>query len=453
MKKIIHILFVGIIFILSGCKDDLTKEPLYSFSDDIASSLNSSSQYPSGQYIIKWSGGTNPCPNEIVSYYISAYWIDIYGTVAVNIETVKNWKVTGGVKVGYGVDGEKRIDVQWSDATSAEISVEVKIALMVGYPPPSLTKEKITITPYSIKGVNPSAISGISSIYKGEEVQQNYSINPIKYPNGTEIRQYAWVIPAGWKYSGTVSDGNTPFMTSSSSISVVSDKCTGDNISVYGINSWCAGVYSNTSTSSLTIARPWPNFSISGPPAICSSGSSFTLNIPPSEGTIIWNPGDNISLVSDQGSNPCTFAATGSGVNWVEATISTNCGNVTLPKKYLWTGIPPYPIVISDNSWPYIWIDDPFYGAVRKYTVPVGVDIVFYDENKDIYGGLIENFSWTWYLDHGGLMHEEYDYNVGGKMYIFHEPGSFRVRVMSENGCGATDLSAPVYFDVIGEEY
>ncbi|MHB9057164.1 MAG: trypsin-like serine peptidase, partial [Paludibacteraceae bacterium] len=70
---------------------------------------------------------------------------------------------------------------------------------------------------------------------------------------------------------------------------------------------------------------------ISGSSTVCTAGTTFTINNP-GGATITWNQSSNLSRVSDQGSNPCTFAAIGPGAGSVQASITTTgCGNVTLP--------------------------------------------------------------------------------------------------------------------------
>lgn len=119
----------------------------------------------------------------------------------------------------------------------------------------------------------------------------------------------------------------------------------------------------------------------------------------------------------------------------------------------MWVGKPPYPEITSDYIYPYVWTTEYGYPAAKKYTINAIQDIVFYDENTNIYGGIVENFNWTWYLDDGGLMYDEYDYGIGGKMYIFYEAGIYRIRVRTANVCGLTDLSVPVYVEVLDEEF
>ena len=83
----------------------------------------------------------------------------------------------------------------------------------------------------------------------------------------------------------------------------------------------------------------------SGPSIICTSGT-FTINNPPSNSTITWSCGTYLTRVSAQGSNPCTFRSTGYGSSYVQATITSGCGIVTLPQKTVWAGVPLTPTAI-----------------------------------------------------------------------------------------------------------
>ena len=74
---------------------------------------------------------------------------------------------------------------------------------------------------------------------------------------------------------------------------------------------------------------------ITGPSIVCSPGVFTVQNLPPGC-SITWNPGPYLTMTSQQGSNPCTFTANGSGASWVEATITDSlCGSTTLPKFYV----------------------------------------------------------------------------------------------------------------------
>ncbi|MCX6238373.1 MAG: hypothetical protein NTY07_12595 [Bacteroidia bacterium] len=90
---------------------------------------------------------------------------------------------------------------------------------------------------------------------------------------------------------------------------------------------------------------------ISGPNFVCSSNAIFTVNNLPIGSTIIWNNSSNLSRISNQGTNPCTFTTAGSGTGWIEATIpSTGCGDVILPRKNVWVGPPILQITGPDYA-------------------------------------------------------------------------------------------------------
>ena len=76
--------------------------------------------------------------------------------------------------------------------------------------------------------------------------------------------------------------------------------------------------------------------SVTGSFVLCSSGSTYTVNNPPS-GTLTWQTSLNISLVSSQGSNPCNFMANGygDGPGWIQAYFDGIPG----PIINVWTGI------------------------------------------------------------------------------------------------------------------
>jgi lysyl endopeptidase len=80
-------------------------------------------------------------------------------------------------------------------------------------------------------------------------------------------------------------------------------------------------------------------FQISGSYVVCSSGASFSVNYVPQGFSIHWTPGPNLTRVSSQGSNPCTFQATGSGSSWIRATIITPCDSSVLPDYPVWAGV------------------------------------------------------------------------------------------------------------------
>jgi len=173
---------------------------------------------------------------------------------------------------------------------------------------------------------------------------------------------------------------------------------------------------------------------ITGPSIVCSPGVFTVQNLPPGC-SITWNPGPYLTMTSQQGSNPCTFAANGSGASWVEATItSSTCGSKVLPKLNFWVGAPPYPVITSN----------------QPYTIYVSGDIVLNDTNVETYGGLVQYFQWTWNSDDVCCL---YDMTAGYQMFYGAFPGTVRIRTKVQNTCGSTDWSEPVFVEVIEEGF
>jgi len=77
------------------------------------------------------------------------------------------------------------------------------------------------------------------------------------------------------------------------------------------------------------------NWSLTGPSLICSSSATFTVNNLPTGTTVSWDESANLT---EDPQNPGTFTANGLGAGWVEATLTTGCGEITLPRKTIWAG-------------------------------------------------------------------------------------------------------------------
>ncbi|MCD6566013.1 MAG: T9SS type A sorting domain-containing protein [Bacteroidales bacterium] len=80
---------------------------------------------------------------------------------------------------------------------------------------------------------------------------------------------------------------------------------------------------------------------ISGSFVICLGySSSYTVNNVPSNSTIFWENSSNITRISAQSSNPCTFSSTANGSGWIRVKIRNNTDNsfVTLPQYPIWIG-------------------------------------------------------------------------------------------------------------------
>jgi subtilisin family serine protease len=89
------------------------------------------------------------------------------------------------------------------------------------------------------------------------------------------------------------------------------------------------------------------DMNISGPSPICMAGT-YTVNNLLSGATIEWTQSSNLTRVSAQGANPCTFSVNGSGGGWVGATINRSCGSINLPHENIWLGVPDYTLLDID---------------------------------------------------------------------------------------------------------
>lgn len=69
--------------------------------------------------------------------------------------------------------------------------------------------------------------------------------------------------------------------------------------------------------------------SISGPSLLCTS-ENYSINNIPSGATITWSSSSNISRVSSQGSNPCTFEKYSNGKGTINASITSDCENYNI---------------------------------------------------------------------------------------------------------------------------
>ena len=162
---------------------------------------------------------------------------------------------------------------------------------------------------------------------------------------------YSWQLPADWQGSST---------TNSIDVTI---GCDAGNIiaTMTGCNN-----QSKSAQLSVTKNLLHPGTGISGPSVVCSSGTSYRVVDLPPGATITWDCSNYISRTSVQGANPCIFAATGQYESWIEATIHTSCGDVTLPRKTVWAGLPMLVGLFGYTtipSWlcsetPYIFIPD-----------------------------------------------------------------------------------------------
>jgi hypothetical protein len=130
---------------------------------------------------------------------------------------------------------------------------------------------------------------------------------------------------------------------------------------------------------------------ISGPPIVCSSGATYSINNLPAEDTIIWNTSSNIALASPQGSNPCTFTANNSNNEGIIGAQIIVCGDtITLPDMQVRTGI-------NNNDFSFeVWDLEG-----RLITTEYGLDILCSNTTYNLYvinNGECETTSYTWQI-------------------------------------------------------
>jgi len=162
---------------------------------------------------------------------------------------------------------------------------------------------------------------------------------------------------------------------------------------------------------------------------------SSNMSIPGS--TYTWTRETGLlDYISGSGTTSYTVEANGnSGAAYVGLQITTPSGEVrSASNKRFWVGIPPLPVITSS----------------QPYTIYVSGDITLYDENAYNYGGILQNYTdWTWSSDGVCCL---YDMTAGYQFYYGAYPGTVRIRTYSENSCGSTYWSEPVYVEVIEEE-
>ncbi|OFX56852.1 MAG: hypothetical protein A2066_19150 [Bacteroidetes bacterium GWB2_41_8] len=214
------------------------------------------------------------------------------------------------------------------------------------------------------------------------------------------------------------------------------------------LSHWLQPTGAPTETTLNSIRQPTPVYSNINE-TLCSNSNFSVTSLAPGYTIHHWT-GNNVSFPNGTTSNPVLVSLGSQGVASVQAVLNIGGELYSLPQQSFWIGLPPYPVINSYTS--YTWTTNYGTPAKKEYTIYTGQDIVFYDENVNNYGGLTNNFDRTWYIDSGGLSYNEYDYGTGGKMYIFNEPGVFRIQTSTE-ACGSTNISEPVFVVVIAEEY
>jgi len=185
---------------------------------------------------------------------------------------------------------------------------------------------------------------------------------------------------------------------------------------------------------------------LSGPTLVCSAGASYTVNNVPPNCALYWENGPNLTRISAQGSNPCTFSSTGSGPGWIRVKIKTNSDNsyVTLLHN-VWSGVPQVQVTgpsegCVGNSYTYYeypaeysnptsfeWTLSPPYEGNTIYGYGYWANAVFYWPYEEYYqiGCTAQNACGT------GIMGTTYIYiyNCGYGYSVSPNPASTEVNI------------------------
>lgn len=191
-------------------------------------------------------------------------------------------------------------------------------------------------------------------------------------------------------------------------------------------------------------------YSILGPKAACSSGSTFELssatgnnpiNSFPAGFSVSWTGSSHISFSPNANAYPVTVTSSASGPGeWVKATITFPDGTSdTVTRSWLWSGLPTYVSSISTSQWT---AGGPGYIAItvsqsntELYGWPFNTgDVVPPNGTIDTHGA--SSYNWTC----SGLTYNQnpavigYRYTQGG----FSGTGAATMTIYANNACGST---------------
>ncbi len=164
-----------------------------------------------------------------------------------------------------------------------------------------------------------------------------------------------------------------------------------------------------------------PVLPIVGPSILCSSGGTYSISVPDGA-SITWSSSAGIARTSAQGSNPCTFIATNSGVTgWIGASISYNGNTYTVANESTWLGGVPSPTLYANNATLSGW---------NYYTVNLNASNVYFYLAPDPAGSPIYPDTWD--------VEGDSDWYVNGSTLNFY-PNAVGENIVAgyrQNACG-----------------
>jgi hypothetical protein len=151
---------------------------------------------------------------------------------------------------------------------------------------------------------------------------------------------YNWTYPSGWSCQSGCNSSTITLIPNGSNVqgqtitARASISCAGQNIQT---NLASANINVSTAVS--------PDFTISGPELVCSSGSQFLLSNVAPTASITWTatPSNLFTVSSGSGANATLTAANNAnGQGTLTFTINSNCGNQLQVQRTVWIGLTQY---------------------------------------------------------------------------------------------------------------
>ena len=258
------------------------------------------------------------------------------------------WSAEGGtVLSGINNDG---CWIIWSDK-----NVTHKAKLIVKKNGNVLTNQSLTVKVLSLKDETPEDFTkSKETVAPGDRTPITYAIPEMKFPQKHEIAEpvtlYEWVLPKGWSYNGTVSDGYTPIRTADYSIEVVPDECTGGEVKIRGL-SYCHDS-SESEWGIVEVSRGIGSITSSASSTICGNPQEITFSIPSISGaTYQWTKPSGWTWTSSTNTNVVKVLP--DGLSGGEISVVVN-GCIDNQRKktiqfFLWDPNEPDPSVSGSN--------------------------------------------------------------------------------------------------------
>jgi hypothetical protein len=187
-------------------------------------------------------------------------------------------------------------------------------------------------------------------------------------------------------------------------------------------------MHSTIMNSSIILARSFDP-DISGTSVVCASGTTFTIAYLPSGYTVSWtctSTNNNLSIDSSTGYAHATSNISGTGT--ITAVLHTACGNLTLPAKTVWVGLPLITSISGPSS---VGINEP-----ASFTAQLSLD------------SSPTSYYWTTSPSSGVTIYPDGRY----ASMSFANSGTYQVVARAQNSCGWSDYFI-TYVDVTDGYY